>query len=221
MRILIVTATEAEMKALSAITHPHDSMLDTRISNIEINTLITGIGGASTVWQLTRWIHVNGNPDLVINAGIAGSFNPEIEIGTVVLVGSERFADYGVITESGIITPKEAGLSGFDISGDIMECSGKFFDAANKIFRVVSAITVGAVTGTPQIANNLIKKFNPDIETMEGASFFYICTGERVPFLALRSVSNMVGIRDKDKWNISLALQKLGEGLEKLLLILD
>ena len=94
-----------------------------------------------------------------------------------------------------------------------------YYDAAGNVFRVVSAITVGAVTGTSRIAKDLIKKYNPDIETMEGASFFYICTGERVPFLALRSVSNMVGIRDKSKWNISLALQKLGEGLEKLLLI--
>lgn len=218
MKILIVTATEAEMKALSSTTG-HTGTSPGR--KVELSTLVTGVGSVSTAWQLTRWIHTNGSPDLIINAGIAGSFNPEIEIGSVVMVGSERFADFGVMTESGILTPEEAGLLGFDISGGVIECAGKFAETSRKEFRAVSAVTVGAVTGTPLSAKMLIEKFNPDIETMEGASFFYICTGERVPFLALRSISNMVGIRDKSKWNFSLALKKLGEGLEKLLLILD
>ena len=65
------------------------------------------------------------------------------------------------------------------------------------------------------------EKYNPDIETMEGATFFYICTRENIPFLALRSISNMVGLRNKDNWDIRLALDNLSEKLREVILTLD
>jgi futalosine hydrolase len=54
---------------------------------------------------------------------------------------------------------------------------------------------------------------------MEGAAFFYICSRENIPFLALRAVSNKVGPRDKEKWNIRLALDCLSEKLKEVLLL--
>jgi futalosine hydrolase len=48
---------------------------------------------------------------------------------------------------------------------------------------------------------------------MEGATFFYICSGEKIPFLAIRSISNRVEPRDKNKWNIPVALNNLSEKL--------
>jgi futalosine hydrolase len=54
---------------------------------------------------------------------------------------------------------------------------------------------------------------------MEGAAFFYVCSKEKIPFLALRSVSNRVEPRDKEKWNIHLALDNLSEKLKEVLLL--
>jgi futalosine hydrolase len=56
---------------------------------------------------------------------------------------------------------------------------------------------------------------------MEGATFFYICRGEKIPFLAIRAVSNYVEPRNRGKWNIPLALGNLAEKLAELFLILD
>ncbi len=56
---------------------------------------------------------------------------------------------------------------------------------------------------------------------MEGATFFYICTGEKIPFLALRSISNRVEPRNKKNWNIPLALDNLSEKLKEIILLLD
>jgi futalosine hydrolase len=55
---------------------------------------------------------------------------------------------------------------------------------------------------------------------MEGVTFFYICSGGKLPFLALRSISNRVEPRNKDKWDIPLALNNLSEKLREFLLMI-
>jgi futalosine hydrolase len=84
----------------------------------------------------------------------------------------------------------------------------------------VSAITVNTATGSETTKEKLAKKFNPDIETMEGATFFYICSRENIPFLALRAISNKVEKRNKNNWNIELALNNLSEKLVDIILTL-
>jgi futalosine hydrolase len=88
------------------------------------------------------------------------------------------------------------------------------------ILKPVRAITVNTATGSETTRGMLLKKFNPDIETMEGATFFYICSREDIPFLALRAISNKVELRNKNNWNIDLALHNLSEKLIDVLLTL-
>ena len=66
-----------------------------------------------------------------------------------------------------------------------------------------------------------MSKFNPDIETMEGASFFYICARENIPFFAVRAISNRIETRNRDKWNIPLALEMLSKKLVEIFKILE
>ena len=44
---------------------------------------------------------------------------------------------------------------------------------------------------------------------MEGATFFYICAREKIPFLSLRAISNKVEPGNRDAWDIQLALGNL------------
>jgi futalosine hydrolase len=83
----------------------------------------------------------------------------------------------------------------------------------------VNAITVNTTSGTEITIKKLRRKYNPDIETMEGATFFYICAIEKIPFLALRAISNKVEPRNKKEWDIPLALQSLSETLFEVLLM--
>ncbi|MDQ1332069.1 MAG: futalosine hydrolase, partial [Bacteroidota bacterium] len=85
----------------------------------------------------------------------------------------------------------------------------------------VNAITVNAASGSAEIIKKLYEKYNPDIESMEGATFFYICCGREIPFVAMRSISNRVEPRDKDKWNIPLALKNLSEKLREFFSTLE
>ena len=59
--------------------------------------------------------------------------------------------------------------------------------------------------------------YQADLESMEGAAFFYSCLAAGVPFTEIRSVSNFVAERDKSHWNIPLAIQNLDKTLDHLL----
>jgi futalosine hydrolase len=52
---------------------------------------------------------------------------------------------------------------------------------------------------------------------MEGAAVHYVGLMENVPFLQLRSISNLVGERDKKKWKLPLSIKNLNQTLIDLL----
>ncbi len=136
--ILIVAASEAEAAIFMDSGPGSDVSGSFNFRGTKTTVVVTGIGTMACTRSLLNHFHRHGKPDLAVNAGIAGSFNPEMGIGS-------------------------------------------------------SAV------------------YNPDLETMESASFFYICALEKVPFIAVRSISNMVEERNRDLWNVPLALQSLHE----------
>jgi futalosine hydrolase len=194
-----------------------------RLDSFETDLLITGVGSMATAWSLKQWITLNEKPDLAINAGIAGSFNDRLNIGDVVMPVSDCFADAGVEDGENFLTLSESGLisaNDFPYKDGLLYTDTRYNEKMKSILKPVRAITVNTATGSETTRGKLLKKFNPDIETMEGATFFYICSRENIPFLALRAISNKVEPRDKNNWNIDLALNNLSEKLIDVLLIL-
>jgi futalosine hydrolase len=210
--------------------------------NFNLSVMVTGIGSVATAWALTRRLCSGPRPDLVINAGIAGSFRDSIRTGDVVMPLTDCFADAGVESAEGFLTLSEAGLqdpdshpftggrinayscpAGFQYPGPSVNRGERtlepdsFLRLAAANVRPVRALTVNTVTGTAETAGRLMRKYDPDIETMEGAAFFYVCSREGIPFIALRAVSNRVGVRDRAGWNIPLALENLALLFEDLL----
>ncbi len=82
---------------------------------------------------------------------------------------------------------------------------------------LATAITVNKITDDAGQVNELFDKFNPGIESMEGAALHYVCLLQKVGFLQLRSISNMVGERDKSKWAMKEAITNLNVELKSLL----
>jgi futalosine hydrolase len=70
-------------------------------------------------------------------------------------------------------------------------------------------ITVNTVHGTQSSIDKTRTLYYPDIESMEGAAFMYVCLLEQVPFAQVRSISNMVEPRNKANWDIPLAIHNL------------
>jgi futalosine hydrolase len=109
----------------------------------------------------------------------------------------------------------------FPFEGGVIYSQNKYFDKIENILTKVRAITVNTCSGSVPTIEKLKNKFNPDIETMEGATFFYICAREKIPFLSVRAISNKVEPRNRDSWDIPLALKNLTEKLKEILLMLD
>jgi futalosine hydrolase len=215
LRILLVTATETEAKVLRGVSW---------LQKHEIHFLITGVGSVPCAWSIMNWISRNGKPDLAINFGIAGSFSEHIENGAVVLPVSECFADYGIEDGDEFFTLFNAGLgnaSEFPFKDGLLPADHEYVEKLEKVLRPVKAITCGTATGSQNTIDMLVKRFDPEIETMEGASFFYICRREGIPFFAVRSVSNRVERRNRASWNISLALENLSRRMEEVFKLLE
>jgi futalosine hydrolase len=223
-KILYIAATAKEADVLKKLMGILSLQDEIRFRNFEISVLVTGVGSIATAWALKQWISLNEKPDLAINAGIAGSYNEKLIIGDVVMPVTDCFADAGIEDGDNFFTLHEAGLTDKDeipFRDGLIFSDTTYSELMKDILKPVKAITVNTATGSESTREKLFRKFNPDIETMEGASFFYICTREKIPFLALRAISNKVEPRNRSKWNITLALDNLSEKLNEVLIILE
>jgi futalosine hydrolase len=198
MKVLVTAATFNELQFINS----SDNIIVTN----------TGIGIASTVYNLTKLL--NNRYDLILNIGIAGSFSGKLNIGDVVTVSSETFGDFGVATKNGFRTCFEENI----VDADMFPFSNGILISKNaeKVSRdlsipIVNGITNNTVSGEEMLIKRMKDKFSPDIETMEGAAFFYVCLMENIPFAEIRSISNKVESRDKSKWNIPLAIKNLSD----------
>ena len=179
--------------------------------------LITGIGSVTTAYHLTKMISVD-RPQLVIQAGIAGGFASGPAPGTVAIVEKDRFADLGVEENDQWKDLYDLGLAN---ENDEPFHNGWLINNDRQLSRyglpLVPSITVSEITTQPSRISLLMKKYGPALESMEGAALHFVCLREGIPFIQLRCISNLVGERDKSKWEMKLAIENLNLALVKLI----
>ncbi len=201
MKIFIIAATKFEIQPTI-----------TKLGNGNTSFFITGIGMLSTAVSLTKMI-LQQQPDLVIQAGIAGSYNKQISLGKVVVVKQEFLGDMGV---------EEAGIwrDTFDLNligvNDFPFAQKQIINPYLLTLNVsqldeVVGVTVNEISTSQQRIEQIVLKYNPITESMEGAALHYVCTDLQVPYIQIRSISNYVGERDKTKWQMPLAITNLND----------
>ncbi|MBL0259027.1 MAG: futalosine hydrolase [Bacteroidetes bacterium] len=205
MKILLVSATEAELEPFETIWFRKN----------QVDRLVSGVGMVATAHSLTRELQ-SKSYDLAINIGLAGSFDRTFKLGEVVRVVEDIFSELGAEDGENILSLKEMGLPGTDILLNLDETMNPH---VNK-FRKVRGITVNTVHGNEQSIETIKKRLHPQVETMEGAAFFYVCGKEGVSSLQLRAISNYVEKRNREAWDIPLALANLKTAVTDLLNIL-
>jgi futalosine hydrolase len=212
MHILIISATSFEIAPL--IAH-----LENESPEHEIDILITGIGMTATTYSLTRQLQLH-RPDLVIQAGVGGSFEKKHRPGKVVAVKSDRIADEGVLIGNRLVTVNELALREADKhpyqKGWLQNPHENILQATS--LEAVPAISVNLVSSQKKMIRIYRKKFAPVVESMEGASLHLVCLSENIPFVQLRAISNEVGERDKKKWKLKKAIRALNRQLIALLM---
>jgi len=180
-----------------------------RFGKHSIDVLIAGVGMTSTAFHLGR--NLPGKYDLAINSGVAGSFKKMIRPGTVVNVVQDCFSDLGAEDGDKFLTLEEMGLK---ITGPPVHRSSFSIPGLTR----VKGITVNTVHGNEASIRKVVRKFNPDIESMEGAAFFFACNYFKIPCAQVRAISNYVEKRNKKNWKLDLAVNNLNSYLEQFLL---
>ncbi len=193
-----------------------------RLGAVDLILLNTGIGkvnaAVSAACILERFPVEN-----VINLGVGGAYpGAGLERGDIAVATREIYGDEGVITSRGHEGMETIGIpllqkdgrryfNEFPVSASLLLAPSLKLDTAllagrvNFRMKAGSFVTVSAATGTRKRAGELQRRFKPVCENMEGAAIAQVCAIYGIPMLEIRGISNIVGIRDKRRWNLKLA----------------
>ena len=213
MNCLLVSSTAAEIGLF--LEYYRNSQKRWHV-DIDIDVLITGIGLTAATYHITRQLYLK-RPDMVIQAGIAGSYNEKLFPGSVVTVKQDRVADEGVFENKKWKTLEDLKLRKAAQpfrSGWLVNPNSAMLTRSR--LKAVRAISVNQVSTDKKMIVLYRQKFNPGIESMEGAALHYTCISENIPFLQVRAISNFTGERNKKKWSTSLAIENLNRELARL-----
>jgi futalosine hydrolase len=201
MNVLVVAATNFEI-------------LPFVNNNTNTDVLITGVGVPACMYKLLKQLQ-HKKYDFIIQAGIAGTFKSGFALGNTYAVGTDLFADVGLVEANTLTTLFEAGFANANEkpfeNGILKNKSVEKFNLP-----IANAITVNTVSDNIITADLYRKKFNADIESMEGAALHYVCLSEDIPFLQIRSISNFVGERLKANWKMKEAIESLNKSLDEI-----
>src|SRR3569833_3029517 len=220
MYILLVAATSFEIQptidVLSSREHSAESQ-GFSFGSHRIDVLFTGVGAISTVYTLMRHIG-RRRPDLVIQAGIAGSFIPG-RTGQVLVIKEEALGDLGVYEDQTFKTIFDLKLTAPDVfpftNGLLVNPHQRWLDLAG--LPAVRGLTINEISTDKERIAWYQQNIAPVVESMEGGALHYTCLNEGIPFLQLRSVSNDIGQRDKRQWDLKGSIAHLNEALIQII----
>ena len=210
--ILVAAATAKEID-------PFISMVrKVYFSKSNIDILISGIGLTASTYHFMKQLALK-KYDLVIQAGVAGSFDLNIPLGAVVAVKQDTIADQSVIELEKLKTLFDLKLVPQDQhpykKGWLINLNK---DVLRKTkLKIVKGISVNQISTSKQMIQFYRATFDPVTESMEGAALHYVCLLENIPFLQIRSISNYIGERNKKKWDMNESINNLNSTLVSII----
>jgi futalosine hydrolase len=220
MQILIVSATVTEIRPfldkLPVLARPSEQLTRYQYKDVNIDVLIPGIGMVPTAYYLGRQLAVQ-HYDFAVNAGIAGTFNKSLPLGSVVNVVEDCIPELGAEDGDNFLSVFDLGLADPDTypfrGGWLYSDPAKIISLLKqeRISKLpqVKGITSNTVRGNIDSIARIRKMAMADLESMEGAAFLYGCLADNVPCIQVRAISNRVEERDRSTWKLDLALKNL------------
>ncbi len=179
------------------------------------------------------------NPSGMLCAGIAGTYIPAAAPpGSLAVADAEIWPEYGLATETGV----DAAALGFPLIGGRhdtdpppvwdtlpLDPAASFAALGLSLPRAVNpgrdpgpplvafgpSLTVAAASGTGGRARALAARHGALTENMEGFSLALAARLSGIPFIEMRSISNVVGQRGPDAWNMPAALASLSRAVNR------
>lgn len=206
MRPIIISATDKEIAGIK------DKLNGTPV-------LITGVGIAQTLSALYTYSAIKSD-SILIQVGIAGSFDTEVEPGSVVFVERDAFSMSGVWSNHSLESLEDASIGKIELTDKNGWLVNPFSFNNQLPWQSVRAVTTDLITDNQSMIQSVRERYNPQTESMEGAAFHFFCLKNRLRFIQLRGISNFVGDRDKRNWQFDMAIKNLNIALYALMNIL-
>jgi futalosine hydrolase len=210
-KTLLVAATRFEIEPLLKLMKVKGRTTGKLLhsSDKKIAVLITGVGMVNTAFQMGKLS--DKKFDLMINAGICGAIDRNLQLGDVVNIIQDTLSEMGAEDDHEFIKFNDLGLDG----DNIFKSKHKKLEAISSI-KAVHGITVNKIHGSYSSIIKMKALFDAQVESMEGAAFLMAANEMKCKCIQVRAISNYVEKRDKSKWNIPLAIDNLNEKLLEL-----
>ncbi|MEY2434608.1 MAG: futalosine hydrolase [Acidimicrobiaceae bacterium] len=208
MTTLIVCAVDAECTAVARDLP----------AGVDVTIVEGGVGPVAAA-VTTATALANSDYDCVISAGIAGGFRDRAAIGEAVVADASVAADLGCRTDDRFLTLHDLGME--------QDPSVAFEHAAQWHHRLAvggaptrlgTVLTLSCMTGTDADGVALAQR-HPDAvaEAMEGWGVAWAARSAGVPAGEVRAISNLVGRRDAESWDLTGAFDALSRTFAVLL----
>lgn len=216
----------AEVKELDAIKEIMNNVEETKIYNLNIikgeiknNRYIVvrcGVGKVNAA-RTTQILIDKFNIEYIINVGSAGAINDMLNIGDIVIGESLVQHDFDVT-----VFGREKGY--------IPE-TGRFFESSEDLVRKCKNIKIkniniisGIIASGDIFCNDINMKckirneFNADCVEMEGAAIAQVCYLNEIPFIVIRSISDIPNGKNEIDFNeyLEFASKNCAEFIKQL-----
>lgn len=205
-KILIVSATAAEIAPLleKAETAAQGGLLSSPAFP-DLFVVITGAGMVNTAFELGKLIGYHF--DVAVNAGICGCFTG-FKPGDVLRVSRDCFCEMGAEDDQKFISVDELKLG-----EQYVDVRHPFSHPLVDKLPSTNGITVNTVHGNEKSIARVTERYQPHVESMEGAAFLHAANAFNWKCVQLRAVSNMVTKRNRASWKVDLAIKNLNDVL--------
>lgn len=212
----VITAVSAEREAVARalgdeVRAQRIGPYDGRITD-DVVVVAGGVGPAAAA-AAAATVVAHLPVDCLVSMGVAGAFpSARLSLGDVVLATTMVAADLGAMSPERFLDLSAIGLDG----GAATTCDLAWVAAARE--RLVAAglhvalgpvLTLSTATGTAERAAELMAQHGALAEAMEGAGVAHVSVLHDLPCAEVRTVSNEVGDRDRDAWDLPGALTAL------------
>jgi len=201
MKAGIIGAMEPEVAILKekltnckTSTHAGYRFYQGQLGNNEVVIVQSGIGKVAAALATAILID-KFQPDYVVNTGSAGGFDARLKVGDVVVSSEVRYHDVDVTAFGYEIGQLPANPAAYIPHETLVNAAKKGIEQLDGIQSMVGLITTG---DTFMTKDNDIAKARANFPTMaavemEGAAIAHTCYQFNVPFVIIRSLSDIAG----------------------------
>jgi futalosine hydrolase len=220
------------MDVIKSTTLGSKLLIEGTIGAQRILLCISGMGKVNAAHTATLML-ARFNPKAIVVFGIGGAYpSSGARIGDIAIATEEIAGDEGVLTREGFKDTKHIGIPllktaksevyvTYPASEPLVHRSAQSISTFGKPgqgeIHVGSFVTLSTCTGTTSRAKELEQRYHGLCENMEGAAVAQVAVLHGVPWLEVRSISNIVEDRDLKKWDIPKAADAVQYAVQHIL----